>query len=1070
MHGRVRELFAAALELDTAERHAFVADACGDDSALRHELESLLEADAHAGGFLDPPGARAHDDEGDPRGLVIGRYTVMRRIASGGMGTVYEAEQPQPRRRVALKLLRTPFPSAAARARFTLEAEILGRLEHHGVATIYEASTHPGAGGSVPFLAMELVADARPLTVYAREAALDHRQRLDLVRRVCDALHHAHQRGVIHRDLKPSNILVGPSGQPKLIDFGVARATEVDIRAATVRTEAGQLVGTLRYMSPEQCRGDPTQIDLRSDVYGLGVVLYELLTAALPYPLDEVAPFEIPRVIREHPPRPPSAFHRGLRGDIDAIVLTAIAKDRQRRYASAAVLGRDIERYLQGRPVEARRDHGLYTLRRTLWRHRWLVAIVVAFTAIAVSGLIAFERVRTQAALDRAEQREQAAMRETARAEQREREATREAARAERSRRQAYAYRIALAQRALDSGNLGRAKALLRDCPEDLRGWEWSRLSMLSDHSVQVLSGHRGPARVVVRSSDGRRLVTAGDDGTVRTFVRDPAALRFRPEHVLHGHTARVDAIAITPDGAQIVSADELGGIRTWDAHTGAEGLAWTGHGGSMVANVAIDPTGTIAATAGHDGTARLWDLADGRELAALTGHTANVDAIAFIDDTHLVTGSEDRSLRLWNLDTRKTTAVLGPFEEGVVAVALSPDGRELVSGGWDEAIHRWDSQTGQHLGTLTGHADGVVALAWLDAQRLASGSRDDTIAIHRVDTGQRFQLRGHDLGVEGVAATAEWVASASLDGTVRLWEPQPQRVSVDLEGHALKVHALVLTPDGRRVVSGAGPHFDRDPADNSVRLWDIRGGEPLVVATEHRAAVTALAIDHDGVLVASGDRDGVVLVRRADDLSVVHTFAELGPAVTGMAFAPRGQLVVGRSDGALQGLGAEGVATFSRSFATPVVDMAQGPSRVAFATADGAVYSTHDPSQPEPPIATIANVSALAVGPDGALAVGTTTGRLVVLDPSGGATWDTATYGRDIMDLSYCVDGSRIVTASRDYAVRLFDAQRGEMYMVIGRHYSTAAAVACSPATPVIASAGYDHTISLWSPTAAEK
>jgi len=247
------------------------------------------------------------------------------------MGTVYEAMQEEPERRVALKLIRPGLAAPRALRRFAHEAEILARLRHPAIAQVFEADSHRGHGG-LPYFVMEYIPGARTITQYAQDQDLSIEQRLKLFAQVCDAVHHGHQRGIIHRDLKPGNILVDESGQPKVIDFGVARATDADMTIATLQTNVGEIVGTLRYMSPEQCAGDSAEIDTRCDVYALGVVLYELLTGQLPYDLSSVSPFDAPRMIREEKPRRPSSVSRVLRGDVETIVLKALEKDRTRRY------------------------------------------------------------------------------------------------------------------------------------------------------------------------------------------------------------------------------------------------------------------------------------------------------------------------------------------------------------------------------------------------------------------------------------------------------------------------------------------------------------------------------------------------------------------------------------------------------------------------------------------------------------------------------------------------------------------------------------------------------------------
>ncbi len=319
-------------------------------------------------------------------GVRVASYTITRLLGVGGMGTVYEATQERPHRTVALKLLRPGFATTHHLRRFELEAEVLGRLHHPGIAAIHEAGVAPTPHGEQPFFAMELV-EGLPLKRYVERAKLDVRARLELMAHVCDAVHHAHQHGVIHRDLKPSNILVTDEGQPKVLDFGVARATDADIQAATIHTDVGQLLGTVPYMSPEQAGGDPAALDTRSDIYALGVVLYELLAGRLPYDVSHRMVHEAVRAILEDEPAPLSSIDKGLRGDIETIAATALAKDKQRRYASAAAMAADIRRHLHDEPIAAHRPSTWYQLRKFSRRNRVLVAGVAATFVALVAGI-----------------------------------------------------------------------------------------------------------------------------------------------------------------------------------------------------------------------------------------------------------------------------------------------------------------------------------------------------------------------------------------------------------------------------------------------------------------------------------------------------------------------------------------------------------------------------------------------------------------------------------------------------------------------------------------------------------
>jgi eukaryotic-like serine/threonine-protein kinase len=336
---------------------------------------------------------------------TIGRYRIIRLIGEGGMGAVYEAEQEQPRRRVALKVIKAAWATPGSLRRFEQESQVLARLQHPGIAQVYEAGTADTGSGPQPYFAMEFIANGRRLTRYAEAEHLNVRQKLELMAEVCDAVQHAHQRSIIHRDLKPGNILVDESGRPKILDFGVARMTDSDA-LVTRQTDVGQLIGTLAYMSPEQALADPLALDTRSDVYALGVILYELLAGRLPYPLGRTL-YESLQAIRETDPASIVAVDPAYRGDIETIVTKALEKDKTRRYSSPADLAADIRRYLHDQPIQARPSTVAYQVKKFASRHK---ALVAGFAA-AILALIAGTVVSTWQAI-RASHAERAAIQE----------------------------------------------------------------------------------------------------------------------------------------------------------------------------------------------------------------------------------------------------------------------------------------------------------------------------------------------------------------------------------------------------------------------------------------------------------------------------------------------------------------------------------------------------------------------------------------------------------------------------------------------------------------------------------
>ena len=484
----LESLFFAALEKRPgADRCAFLDDACAVDEGLRRRVERMLAAEADAGNFLQcptpPPDATSEWPLTERPGSQIGPYKLLEQIGEGGFGVVFMAEQQRPvRRRVALKVIKPGMDTRQVIARFEAERQALALMDHPNIARVLDAgATESGR----PYFVMELVRGI-PLSEFCDQNRLTVGERLELFITVCHAVQHAHQKGIIHRDIKPNNVLVTlHDGTPvaKVIDFGVAKATGQQLTEKTLFTSFAQMIGTPLYMSPEQAEMSGLDVDTRSDIYSLGVVLYELLTGTTPFDQERMRTAgydEVRRIIREEEPAKPSAristlnraattvsanrksdpsrLSQLFRGELDWIVMKALEKDRNRRYETAAAFAADVQRYLNDEAVEACPPSARYRFRKFARRNK---AAFLTGSAVAVAMLVAvgslISGVLVLAASNANVHHEQ---QQTQQALEREKETS-------------YTQRIALAERELAAGNVGRAEELLDECPLDRRGWEW---------------------------------------------------------------------------------------------------------------------------------------------------------------------------------------------------------------------------------------------------------------------------------------------------------------------------------------------------------------------------------------------------------------------------------------------------------------------------------------------------------------------------------------------------------------------------------------------------------------------
>jgi WD40 repeat protein/predicted Ser/Thr protein kinase len=1041
---RVRTLFAEAVTLPPERRSAYLDAACRGDADLRRQLEGLLQSVETPKIDDDPtlvptPGVQAVPS---PRPRYIGQYRIVRSLASGGMGTVYEAEQDNPRRTVALKVLRHGLAVPDLMKRFAGEAQILALLHHPGIAQVYDAGL---AADGQPYFAMEFIRGL-PLDEYARLHSLTVAARLALLARVCDAVQHAHDKGVIHRDLKPANLLVDETGQPKVLDFGIARVTDADLATDVGLTQAGELLGTPDYMSPEQLSADPAAIDHRADVYALGVVLFELLAHRLPYHVRNRPLAGAARAVVEQEPAPLGSIDPSLRGDVETIVAKALEKEPARRYQSAAELAADLRRALNHEPILARPPTALYQLRKFARRNKGLVAGVagafVALLAGTVVSLVFAVRAEHNAAV----------------AGEKERLAT----------WQTYRARIAAAVAALSAHDVADARRHLDEAPEDSRDWEWHHLRSRLDDSSAVLAARPGEALFLLPDPDGLRVGVLGPtslrlsdpDGGRPTELPLAAAERWavvgprgevrisEPDGDdtlrLLDETGRVQGTvsaakqakpaALSPDGSRLAVARELkegSFIDLYETVSGRRTGTCVGHT-SYIWCVRFSPDGTRVASAGEEGHAFVWDAVTGVRLADCRGHRTKVLCVAFRPDgKQLVTASSDGTVRQWSAESG--LPVGSPYARHTgetVAAAYSPDGKWIASGGTDRTIRVWKAEDHEDVAALHGHTGTVSGIAFApDGLRMAS-----------VSQAQGFGLGGDD--------------------TVRLWEADPAGASLPvLRGHKRYVYPVAYSPDGRTLASGSW--------DGTVRLWDARTGEPGAVL-RHPDTVLAMAFGPDGSWLVTGGHPGNGV--RVWDVAAARVRKEIAPPdgwVRFLAVSPDGAQVAVSRDGAL--VSVLNAVTGEEIWSGEGAALAYSPDGrwLAWRDKDGKTLLLRD-ARTHKVIRTFSGhegeITSAAFSPVSPLLASCSRDRTVRLWPiDGGPGRVLSGHTDEVFAAAFHPRGTRLATAGRDRAVWLWDLGRDEEVARLPGHTSYVWSLAFSPDGKTLASGSGDGTVRLW-------
>jgi WD40 repeat protein/serine/threonine protein kinase len=908
---REETLFEAAVALPSEQRARYLEKACGDDMPLRQRVEALLKAHDQAGEFLvDAPGSASAKTFVVSTAMVsvpegpgdrIGHYKLRENLGEGGCGVVYVAEQEEPvRRRVALKVIKLGMDTRQVVARFEAERQALAMMDHPNIAKVFDAGT---TGTGRPFFVMELVRGIR-VTDYCDQNNLSTRERLDLFIKICQAIQHAHQKGIIHRDIKPSNILVTLHDGvpvPKVIDFGIAKATEGRLTDATVYTQLHQFIGTPAYMSPEQAEMSGLDIDTRSDIYSLGVLLYELLAGSTPFDARELVASGIDtmrKTIREREPVRPStrlatlqgeeltttARRRStdapklvhlLKGDLDWIVMKCLEKDRTRRYESASGLAADLKRHLSNEPITARPPSSAYRFQKAFRRNKLAFSAAGSVVLALLLGLITTQR---QAIRAMKAEREQAKLREAAEKVTALEAASRQAATRAKSeaeverdhaRRNLYAADINLAHQAWLQSNLGKARRLLVSTTpqadqEDLRGWEWRYLWGLTrgDDTAEIARFNGGVFHLAFVDNDRSVAVGLTGFGSEESgnLLFDVGTTRLTNRRVFGRGQLAVSAYF--PAKKWLLSSlvdSNRWGVSVLNASTLEEITQLPASSFVRALSVSRDGNRLAVYQGGGKAGVNVWRTDDWSHIS-ITGGSGGVHAggVGFLGTgDRIVIGWGDGKLSVHDSVTGDKLREFAAHTDGITAMAIAPTFRVVATGaGFTErTIKLWNPENGEAVGELSGHQAWICGLAFSpDGALLASASADQTIRLWDTKTWiEVATLRSHEDEVYSLAFSTDGrrLITGAKDGSVRLWQIPPAERLPALRALPEPCQNFAISPDERRLVT----------VGDNYALWDLDTGEKLATLTELRGYRGGCDFSPDGRQLLVGGRKGKIRI-----------------------------------------------------------------------------------------------------------------------------------------------------------------------------------------------------------------
>ncbi len=959
----------------------------------------------------------------------IGPFRIIRLIGEGGMGAVYLAEQDEPiHRTVALKIIKLGMDTREVIARFDTERQALALMEHPNIARVYEAGAN--ARGR-PYFVMEYVHGV-PITEYCDRKRLTIRQRLELFIQICHGVQHAHQKGIIHRDLKPSNVLVTETDGrpvPKIIDFGLARALERRLGEHTLFTELGVLVGTPEYMSPEQAAGGE-RLDTRTDVYALGMLLYELLTGALPFgdgkfrhmPLDEIC-----RVIRKEEPLAPSrrlaslggvaekiaerrktelrTLRRRLRGEMEWITLKALEKEPARRYGSVAEFCSDVLCHLHDEPVSAGPQRPGYRLRKFLRRHWTLTAA----TIVGVACLTVAAFVSTMLYL-RAEQARITAVRHE------------------------YATVISAAALDIRAADPTGARRRLLSCPPSLRGWEWRHLMYRTDPSVRALKASGSFPHSPYASGFAFR-----GDGTV-VWHSETSVEEWSAEGAHTSHAGLNDVLALDDDGLRAVSRGADGRLNVYGL-VPFQMIAVLDAGSRIIHSAAFEPGGDRLAGGSEDGWLQVWEISTRRRQFQIPAHADRITCVHFTRDGRSIgTAARDNRIRLWDAASGALRATLAGapfawvFDFNADAGWIVYPVREGRGGALDSQVRLQETATGKLLHSYPAPAD-VTAIAFnptLFGRQYAFVSGDGELQLCDEASGCTILRRETHERLNSVAFSPDGtlVYSGAESGELRAWDTQTRGGTYIATG--AEVRALAPLPPGEFIVA-SGPEFtsfisvlpDREFA--WPRVWTI-----------DQVKITAVAASGDGSRIAGGFDDHLVRMWTKNGHLLQTLTGHTGP-ITALAFSPDGSLLASAAADSTARLAevASGRQIAVLPHSDPVNAVRFSPDGTLLATASGtAVWLWDARGHRMVRSFSLAPAAATAVtfNPDGRhILAGGADGAIRVWDVRSGREMARMTgHQSSVLSIAFSTDGLRLASGSADQTVRIWDAHAYEPLLVL--------------------------------------